>query len=101
MSDKWPSEFFEKLTEEILLAELTRMLIETTNECGETSNISHNPNFRRLMLLLCAFGISITNKDVREQINKIIDNVELEIDGTDDDEIDFMDKLKEQKWWDN
>ena len=101
MSDDFTDDLFKKLSDEIMLAELTRALIETTQKCGEASMIDEDPNFRRLMMLLCIFGISITNEEARSILNEIIDKVEIPIDEEDEDENDFNDELNNQKWWDN
>jgi len=101
MSDDFTDDLFKKLSDEIMLAELTRALISTTHKCGEASMIDEDPNFRRLMMLLCIFGISITNAEARSILNEIIDKVEIPIDEEDEDENDFNDELNNQKWWDN
>jgi hypothetical protein len=101
MNDNWADDFLEQISGDMIVTELTKMILDTTKECGDKSKLTNNVNFRNLMTILCVFGISISNEKVRDELEDLIHFVEIEIDEADDDEVKFDQLIKQQKWWKN
>lgn len=104
--NKFMEKHFKDLQEGLMVAELVKMILETAKKCGTDFELEENENFRKLLAVLCVFGISLSDTSVMKDLEDLFDRTaDMYCDENDNEsEAGFGDEFIEvmnQKWWFN